>query len=77
MTDYWEARRRYIEVYCGCYVTYDPWGDRVRAAETWHRAHSQLAGEMNLSMIPPGKKFVMERGLPVGADVLKLGPVRP
>lgn len=51
------------------------WTARRLAAKFWAEENDAVAATMNLSMIPHSAKFMIERGLPVGANVLRMGRV--
>lgn len=69
MIEYWSARRHFIEGWGP--ITWDEWADRRAAAHQWEKSQRELGNRMNLSVNPPGKKFVIDRSLPIAADVLR------
>lgn len=70
MTDYWEARARYIDRAAesslrafvqGPRRIEHEWLSRKRAAGWWELDQKELASRMNRSMLPPPRHGIVER----------------
>lgn len=76
MTDYWDARAEFIREWVGRtqkFVDLEDmwWNTAIYAARRWADNHAELGARMNLSLLPPGRKFEITRSLPFDSKLLR------